>query len=381
MSGEAFTGAAVFDGSRLREGHALLLEGGICRGIVPEAAVPAGWRRVALGGGTVLPGFVDLQVNGGGGVQLNDAPTLEGIRAIAAAHAARGTAALLPTLITDTPGRMRAAVQAAERAVAEGVPGVLGLHLEGPHLSPARKGAHDPALIRPMEDADEAFLVEAAGRLPNLMVTLAPEAAAPERIARLSAAGVIVSLGHSDCTHAQAMAAFAAGARCVTHLFNAMSQLGSREPGLAGAALDAGQVSAGLIADGVHVHPATMRAALAAKRGPGRIFLVTDAMAPAGTGLADFRLNGRRVLRRDGRLMLEDGTLAGADIDMPGALAVLTRAVGLPLAEALAMATSVPAGLLRDARGFGRLVEGQPAAVLHLAADGAALRWLRPPSG
>jgi len=381
MSRAAFTGAAVFDGTDVHADHALLLEDGVCRGIVAEAAVPDGWRRVALGGGTVLPGFVDLQVNGGGGVLLNDAPTVEGIRTIAAAHAARGTAALLPTLITDTPERTRAAVEAAVRAVAEGVPGVLGLHLEGPHLAPARKGAHDPALIRPMGDADEAFLAEAAARLPNLMVTLAPEAAGPERIARLAAAGVIVSLGHSDCTHAEAMAAIAAGARSVTHLFNAMSQLGNREPGLAGAALDSGQVAAGLIADAVHVHPATMRAALAAKRGPGRIFLVTDAMAPAGTDLGEFRLNGRRVLRRDGRLTLEDGTLAGADIDMPGAIGVLVREVGLPLAEALAMATSVPAGLLRAAHGSGRLAEGRAAAVLHLAADGAGVRWLHPPAG
>jgi N-acetylglucosamine-6-phosphate deacetylase len=380
MSRAAFTGAAVFDGTDLHADHALLLEDGVCRGIVAEAAVPDGWRRVALGGGTVLPGFVDLQVNGGGGVLLNDAPTVEGIRTIAAAHAARGTAALLPTLITDTPERTRAAVEAAVRAVAEGVPGVLGLHLEGPHLAPARKGAHDPALIRPMGDADEAFLAEAAARLPNLMVTLAPEAAGPERIARLSAAGVIVSLGHSDCTHAEAMAAIAAGARLVTHLFNAMSQLGNREPGLAGAALDSGHVSAGLIADGVHVHPATMRAAMAAKRGPGRIFLVTDAMAPAGTDLEEFRLNGRRVLRRDGRLTLEDGTLAGADIDMPGAIGVLVREVGLPLAEALAMATSVPAALLRAAHGSGRIVEGRAAAVLHIAADGTGVRWLHPPA-
>lgn len=381
MSRDAFLGAAVFDGARLHEGHALLLEDGICRGILPAAEVPEGWRRTVLGGGTVLPGFVDLQVNGGGGVLLNDAPTVEGIRAIAAAHAARGTAALLPTLITDTPERTRAVVEAVARAVAEGVPGVLGLHLEGPHLAPARKGAHDPALIRPMEDADEAFLTAAAARLPNLMVTLAPEAAPPERIARLAAAGVIVSLGHSDCSFAEAMAAIAAGARCVTHLFNAMSQLGSREPGLAGAALDSGRVSAGLIADGVHVHPATMRAALAAKRGPGRIFLVTDAMAPAGTGLTEFRLNGRRVIRRDGRLTLEDGTLAGADIDMPGALAVLVREAGLPRADALSMATSAPAGVLRDPRGHGSFATGRPVAALHLAADGAAVRWLHPPRG
>jgi N-acetylglucosamine-6-phosphate deacetylase len=378
MTAIAIVGAAVFDGQTLAEGHALLIEGGVCRGVVPEAGAPTGYAVRRVDGGTVLPGFVDLQVNGGGGVMVDGRIDVDGLRAVAAAHAARGTAAILPTLITDTPANTRAVIEAVARAVAENVPGIAGLHLEGPHIAPARKGAHDPALIRPMEAGDEALLVEAAARLPALMVTLAPEAATPAQIARLAQAGVIVSLGHSDCSYDAGLAAIAAGAACVTHLFNAMSQLGSREPGLVGAALQSGAVSAGLIADAVHVHPATLRAALAAKRGPGRLFLVTDAMAPAGTDLTEFRLNGRRVLRRDGRLTLEDGTLAGADLDMPRALAVLEHDVGLARAEALAMATSGPAGLLRGARGLGRFVPGERAQAIHLGADGTTVTWLAP---
>jgi len=370
MTRRAFSGARIFDGTTLCAGGTVLVEGDIVRGVVADGAAPDGFARVALDGGVLLPGFVDLQANGGGGVLFNDETTPEGVAAIARAHAATGARALLPTLITDRPDKTRAAVAAVETAIARGVPGVLGVHLEGPHLSVARKGAHDPDLIRPMTDADEAFLCAAARRLPNVMVTVAPETVAVARIARLAAAGVIVSLGHSDCSHAQAVAAFAAGARCVTHLFNAMSQLGNREPGLVGAALTAPGVSAGLIADAIHVHPAAIRAALACKPSPGAVFLVTDAMPTLGAAIAEFRLNGRRVLRRDGRLTLEDGTLAGADLDFPTAVAVLTDQVGVDPARALAMATSGPASVLKDAMGFGRIVAGARWSGIHLDAAG-----------
>ena len=373
MTRRALTGADIFDGTTLHRDMALLLDGPLFAGLVPADAVPAGYLPERRAGGTLLPGFVDLQVNGGGGVMFNDDTTAAGVAAIAAAHATTGTRALLPTLITDTPDRSRAAVDAVETAIAHGVPGVIGLHLEGPHLSVARKGAHDPDLIRPLEDADVDFLTDAARRLPNLMVTVAPESATPERIADLAGAGVIVALGHSDCDYDTACRAFAAGATGVTHLFNAMSQISGRQPGLVGAALDTGSVSAGLIADGIHVHPASMRAALAAKSGPGAIFLVTDAMSTVGSDITEFTLNGRRVLRRDGRLTLEDGTLAGADLDMPTALHVLTERVGLGAAQAMRMATSAPAAVLRNPGSVGHLVEGQPAEVIHLGADGTHL--------
>jgi N-acetylglucosamine-6-phosphate deacetylase len=245
------------------------------------------------------------------------------------------------------------------------VPGFLDLHLEGPHLDPRRKGAHDPALIRPMSDADLAQLCQAARDLPSLMVTLAPASVTPDQIADLTAAGVIVSLGHSEASLAEAQAAMAAGARCATHLFNAMSQLGNREPGLVGAVL-ASDIAAGVIADGHHVAVETLRIALIAR--PRGLFLVSDCMAAAGSDAQEFWLGGRRILRDGGRLTLEDGTLAGADLTLPQAVKVMVERVGLPLAQALAMVTSTPADLL--GRGdLGRLVPGAPADLVHLSAD------------
>ncbi len=363
-----FRGADIFDGDRLGPGS-LLLEGGRIAAILSADAVVPGASTVELGGGTLAPGFVDLQVNGGGGVMFNDAPDVATLARIAGAHARLGTLALLPTLITDTPGITRAAVEAVAQAVAEGVPGIAGLHLEGPHLSLARKGAHDPSLIRPMTGDDLQFLLDAARRLPRLLVTIAPESVDAEQISVMTSAGIMVSLGHTDAGFDACRAGFAAGARVVTHLFNAMSQLGNREPGLVGAALATGGVSAGLIADGIHVHAATIRAALAAKAGPGGLFLVTDAMAPAGTEMQAFRLNGREIRRAGGRLTLADGTLAGADLDMARALAVLTRDVGVALDRALAMATSVPARVLGLGDRHGRLAPGLPADFVHLGPD------------
>jgi N-acetylglucosamine-6-phosphate deacetylase len=364
MTSTVFVGADVFDGERLHAGGALAVEDGRVAAILPADHAPPG-ERVLLDGGVLAPGFVDLQVNGGGGVMLNDRPDLDGIRAICDAHARLGTTGLLPTLITDTREVRRRAIAAGVAAAAAGVPGFLGLHLEGPHLDPRRKGAHDPGLIRPMDDDDLAELCAAAGRLPALVVTVAPESASEAQIAALARAGAVVSLGHSDTSAERAAAAFAAGARMTTHLFNAMSQLGNREPGLVGATLDAETVRAGLIADAIHVAPASMRAALAAKRGRDGIFLVTDAMAVAGTELDEFALNGRRILRRDGRLTLADGTLAGADIDFPGAIRVLVREVGATLPQALRMAGAVPAACIGRAD-LGRLAPGLPADLVHL---------------
>ena len=367
MTKRAIVGADIFDGTRLLGGKALLVEDGTLHSIIDAGKIPADFAPEQLNGGTVLPGFVDLQANGGGGILFNDQTSVDGLRVIAKAHAETGTRAFLPTLITDAPEKTAQAIGAVEAAIAEGVPGIVGIHLEGPHLSVARKGAHDASLIRPMEDTDEAVLCDAAKRLPNVLVTVAPENASAEQIARLSAAGLIVSLGHTDCSFADARAAVEAGATCVTHLFNAMSPLGSREPGLVGAALQSGRLSAGLIADGVHVHPAAMRTAFEAKARPGQIFLVTDAMATLGSDITEFHLNQRRILRKDGRLTLEDGTLAGADLEMARALLILIEDVGVTPATAFAMATSIPAGLLRTAGSWGHFLPGKPANAIHLS--------------
>ncbi|MFN3711904.1 MAG: N-acetylglucosamine-6-phosphate deacetylase, partial [Alishewanella aestuarii] len=346
------TGARIFDGTRLLDGHALVIEGDRIAAILPEAEAPPVTQRLT---GILTPGFVDLQVNGGGGLMVDGTTDLAALRAICATHQGLGCAGVLPTLITDTPQATAAVINAGIAAARAQVPGFLGLHLEGPHLDPRRAGAHDPALIRPMSDADLARLIAAARALPVLMVTLAPEAATGAQIAALAQAGAIVSLGHSDCDFDTARAAFAAGARCATHLFNAMSQMGHRAPGLVGAVLSGG-AHAGLIADGIHVHPAMMQIALAA-RSDG-LFLVTDCMAFAGTDLTRLDLHGRSVLREGGRLSLPDGTLAGADLRLDQAVALLVRDLGVAPERALAMATSTPADAAGIGARFGALAAG-----------------------
>lgn len=363
----ALTGARIFDGADWHDNAALVVNGGLVEAILPAGAIPSGVESIETGGGLLAPGFVDLQVNGGGGVMLNDHPDVASIETICRAHAPFGTTALLPTLITDTPAITAAAVAAGAAAARQKVPGFLGLHLEGPHLSVARKGAHDPALIRPMTDADEAALIAARKEFPVLLTTIAPESVEPARVAALAKAGLVVSLGHSDTGYATASAFAAAGATVVTHLFNAMSQIGNREPGLAGAAIDIGGLSAGIIADGIHVDPATMAIALRAKKGPGKIVLVTDAMATIGTDMTSFTLNGRTIYRKDGSLRLADGTLAGADLDMISAVRFIHRVVGLELGEALRMASLYPAHAIGQAHRLGRFANGTAADIVALS--------------
>lgn len=357
----ALTGARIFDGDLWHEDSALLIADGKVAAIAPLRDVPADARAVPMDGLSLVPGFIDLQVNGGGGVLLNERPDLEGIRTICAAHARFGTTALLPTLITDNVQVTTETIAAGLAAQQAKVPGFLGLHLEGPHLSVARKGAHDPNLIRPMEDDDLARTVAARKGLDALLMTLAPENATNDQIAALHSAGVTVSLGHSDCSYRTAAAAVEAGAGMMTHLFNAMSPLGHREPGMVGAALDLGHLNAGLIADGFHVDPASIGVALRAKRGPGRIFLVTDAMSTIGTDMTSFFLNGREIFREGGRLTLADGTLAGADIDMASCIRFMRDHVGLDLEEALRMASLYPAEAIGMTGRKGRLTHGHDA--------------------
>lgn len=364
---QAIVGARIFDGHDWHDDAALLIEFGQVCAIVRRSDVPAHSFTVQLGDGIVAPGFIDLQVNGGGGALFNNNPTVDTIRTICAAHAQFGTTALLPTLITDTPEINIAALAAGKAATEQGVPGFLGLHLEGPHLSLARKGTHDPALIRPMDDADLARILAARPDLPNLLVTVAAETVTPAQIQALSNAGIIVSIGHSDASLTVANATFSAGASMATHLFNAMSQLGNREPGVVGAVLTNDAVYAGLIADGIHVHPAAIEIALRAKTGPGRIFLVTDAMSQTGTDLTTLTLNGRTITRAGGALRLADGTLAGADLDMIDAVEFMHGRIGLPIEEALRMASLYPAQAMGIDAEFGHLQPGARANFLHLS--------------
>ncbi|MCA1444274.1 N-acetylglucosamine-6-phosphate deacetylase [Ensifer sp. IC4062] len=355
------TGARIFDGIDWHDGGVLVIEAGRVKAIVPAAAAPADADAIDAHGLLLVPGFIDLQVNGGGGALLNEQPTLEGIRQICAAHAKFGTTALLPTLITDTRDVRTAAIHAGLEAKRAAVAGFLGLHLEGPHLSVPRKGAHDPSLIRPMDEADLAEMVACARTLGCLMVTVAPENATREQVRALCDAGVVVSLGHTDVGYDTACSYARAGARTVTHLFNAMSGLGHREPGVVGAALATGTLHAGMIADGFHVDPASMGIALRGKKGPGQIFLVTDAMSPIGTEMTSFHLNGREIHRHGGRLTLADGTLAGADIDMLSSVRFVHEKLGLPIEEAIRMASAYPADVMGIASHKGRLLPGTDA--------------------
>lgn len=356
----------IFDGEAEHAASALKIEGGRVAAILAQSSIPAG-ASIRSFEGMIAPGFVDLQVNGGGGVMLNDDPSVEAIEKICAAHRPFGTTSLLPTLITDTREKTKAAIAAGIEATLRRVPGFRGLHLEGPHLSVARKGAHDPDLIRAMDEEDLQVLLSAKKSLETLYVTVAPESVTPEQISRLSTAGVVVSIGHSDTNYETAASCFAAGAVSVTHLFNAMSQIGNREPGLAGAALDAGNVFCGLIADGFHVHEAVMRAALRAKQGPGRVFLVTDAMSTVGSGITSFTLNGRTITRSGGRLTLSDGTLAGADVDMISCVRFAHFKLGVSRAEALRMASLYPAQCIGRAAELGSLRPGARADFVHLS--------------
>jgi N-acetylglucosamine-6-phosphate deacetylase len=353
-----FVGARLFDGEGFREDCALVTEGETIRALVPYAERPTG-EIVDLGGGLIAPGFVDWQVNGGGGHLFNDAPTPETIRAIVEAHRRFGATALAPTLITDAAEVLAAGLDAGRVAT----PGSLGVHVEGPFIDPRRKGAHPLRHIRKMTEDDARALIDKRARV----VTLAPASVSLELISRLAQAGVVVSLGHSDATAEEARACFDAGARVVTHLFNAMSQLGSREPGVVGAALADGRVYAGFIADGLHVHELSGRLAFRLK-GAERLTLVSDAMPPAAGGPDVYDLNGREVRRRGLSLTLADGTLAGAVITMHDAVRFAAQHLA-PLGDALKMATSTPARLLGVSDRHGALKPGARADLVHLGDD------------
>jgi len=355
------SGARIFDGENFLLDHAVVVEGERIAAIVPYAERPQGAAR-DLAGGLLAPGYIDVQVNGGGGVLFNEDPTPEAIARIAAAHRKHGTVGLLPTLVTDAPQVMTAAI-AATREARRRTPATLGLHLEGPFLDPRRRGAHELKYIRDLAPGDVETIVDAD--CGAVMVTLAPNRVGAASIAELARRGVLVSLGHSEASYEQARAAIQAGARAFTHLFNAMSASVGREPGMVGAALDLADAFVGIIADGHHVHEANLRIALAAKR-HDRFMLISDAMPPTVGGPDHFDLQGRRVTRVNGCLRLDDGTLAGSVLTMDEAVRYVVNVVGVDLGDALAMASRVPATFLRRDNELGRIAPGHLASLVHL---------------
>jgi N-acetylglucosamine-6-phosphate deacetylase len=359
---KVFTGARLFDGKRFLDNHALVVDEASIKALVEQRDRPRGGEEIDLGGGILAPGFIDWQINGGGGVLFNAEPTVEGIARIAAAHRREGVTGFLPTVVTDAPDVLAAALIAARKAHVR-VPGALGVHIEGPFIDPRRPGVHPPQWIRPMREKDAEALI--AGRAGATVVTLAPASVPLDLIARLARSGIIVSLGHSDATAEEATAVFDAGVRTVTHLYNAMSQLTGRAPGVVGATLADPRIICGLIADGEHAHAEAYRAALAAK-GPRGIALISDAMPPAAGGPDVFELQGRRMTRVGHKLVDENGTLAGAAITMLDAVRYLVGILGVPRAQALTMATLTPARLLGLADRIGRLAPGSHADLVHL---------------
>lgn len=360
-----FGGTILIDGA-LRNDRAVVVEGGRIVAIGDRADAPLGADHIDLQGDILLPGFIDIQVNGGGGVLFNDDPSIETIRRIAQTHAHFGTTALLPTLISDDLEKVSAAISAVEQAIALGVPGVIGIHLEGPFLSTDRKGIHDATKFRPfLEDHVELMSRLKAG---VTVVTLSPEQAPPEIIRALVQRGVRVCAGHTNATYAEMRAALDAGVTGFTHLFNAMSPLTSREPGVVGAALEDQASWCGLIVDGAHVAPTTLKLALRCKP-LDRFMLVTDAMPSVGMAEPSFVLQGRRIHVEDGTCRADDGTLAGSDLNMLRAVHNAIDQLGLDLPSAAAMGSAHAAAFLGMALDRGSIRPGARADFVVLRED------------
>lgn len=321
----------------------LVIDGVKIVGLCDPNAIPPGSEVIDLKGNNVAAGFIDLQINGGGGRLLNDEPTVEAVKEIAAAHRKYGVTSLLPTLITASVQTMNRAILAVRESITNECVGVLGIHLEGPYLNPEKAGVHDKTQTRIATDEELDNFIQLGDGVIRL-ITVAPEQVTPSQVQRIVSRGIRVALGHTNASYENAKNAIEAGATCVTHLFNAMSQLGSREPGVVGAAMCEHSVVASVIADGFHVAWPTLVAAKKAMR--DRLFLVTDAMPVVGTQSAQFQLGQFSISRVDDKLTTPDGVLAGSCLDMASAVRNCVQKAGIPLPEALRMASLYPARFL-----------------------------------
>lgn len=361
---QAIVNGCIFDGESVHEYKAVLIEGEHIVAVVDPEQVPADiGASYDLEGGTLIPGFIDLQVNGGGGVLFTAAPTVDSLRTIGAAHRQYGTTGFLPTLISTRFDVMREAVSAVAEAIAIGTPGVLGLHLEGPFLSPERKGVHDAGKFCQLDQTGLDILTSL--QVGSTVVTLAPELTSPQMISRLVEEGVIVCGGHSGATYAQTRDALAQGLSGFTHLYNAMTPLQSREPGMVGAALEDDDSWFGIIADGHHIHPAAFSVAVAAKKRGGAL-LVTDAMPTVGSPDTSFILDGKTIVASEGRVTNAEGTLAGSDLTMLSAVNNAAEFARLDWFEAVRMASLYPARALGLERELGAIRPGFRASLLAL---------------
>lgn len=359
----AFSNGRILTDNGFESNVSVLVEDGHIVAVVPGEP-PKSADVVDLAGRYLVPGFIDTQVNGGGDVLFNDEPTADGLRRIAAAHRKYGTTGMLPTLISDDVDVMRRAIDATREAIAQRVPGVLGVHLEGPYLNAARKGVHDPSKFH-TPDAAELDLVASLGKDGVTLVTLAPERFESATLRALAERGVIIAAGHTAATYEQLRDGFANGITGITHLFNAMTPMNSREPGAVGAALENPDAWCGLIVDGYHVHDASLRVAINA-RPRGKMMLVTDAMPPVGGEREAFSLYGVEMICRDGQCTTADGTLAGSALDMASAVRNTVQRLGLPLDEACRMASQYPAQFIGLGGELGRIAPGYRADLVVL---------------
>ena len=362
MRTEALCGARVFTGAKFLDHHAVVLTNGQIERVCPVDEVDREIKRVTLPDGILAPGFIDLQVNGGGGVLFNNSPTIQSLQTMLSAHRAGGTTALLPTLVTDTQTVQEQAIEAVKHALDQGVDSVLGVHFEGPFLDIERRGVHREDYVRAMTDEDIGWLKSAASC--RVMLTLAPEHVNPGQIKALTDAGIIVCAGHSAANFQQTMDAIAEGLSGFTHLFNAMTPLGSREPGVVGAALSDADSWCGIIVDCHHVHPATISVALRAKP-KGKLYLVTDSMATVGSVTKSFELYGKTIHEDDGHLVNHEGRLAGSAISMIDAVRISHQAVGVALDECLRMASLYPAQFIGESDRRGRIERRFRADLVH----------------
>jgi len=353
-----FFNGRIFTGDAIVRDVAVEVKDGLVTALVPGYGIPETAEPVDLEGGLLAPGFIDVQVNGGGGVLFNDSPTPGAIRTIIDAHRRYGTTSLLPTLISDDWETMKRVAEGVRQGIAEGIPGLRGVHFEGPYLSSERKGIHQESLLRNVDE--EAAWLLSSGDMGIVVTTVAPERVDNGYIRSLVAGGVKVCAGHSAATYEQVQTGLGAGITCFTHLFNAMSPFTSREPGVVGAALEDTNSWVGIIVDGHHIHYASLRVAVAAKR-KGRVMLVTDAMPSVGAADKSFTLQGQRIMAEDGLCRSEQGTLAGSDLDMAGAVRNTVEHLRLPLEEALRMASLYPAEFLGLGDRLGRIEPGYEA--------------------
>jgi len=366
----ALTNLKLFDGTRIIHGHAVILSGSIIEDIVPAHKISATAIRHDLGGALLAPGFVDIQVNGGGGVLFNSDPTVAALATIAAAHRTFGTTSLLPTLISDHFDIMTKAADAVADALLQNIPGIRGIHFEGPYLNPARRGVHAADMLQQASKKSLELLTRSD--LGAVVTTLAPECNSTDFIRTLVRANVRVCAGHSAATYDQVQIGLQAGITGFTHLFNAMSPLTSREPGIVGAALDSEDSWCGIIADGHHIHDTSLRIAIRAKatsKTAGKMMLVTDAMPSVGAADKSFVLNGETITATQGKCVTRDGTLAGSDLDMASAVRHTVNRLNLPVEEALRMASLYPATFLGLDQKIGHIKAGYDADLVLLDAN------------